>query len=48
MDTLTDSVENSTLLKQDMVFAQLNFCLQNSSFRLLTSERIATDVCKLL
>lgn len=38
MDALTDSAENNTLLKQDTIFAQLNFCLQNGSFRIIKSS----------
>jgi len=37
-DTIADTVENSTFLKQDVVFAQLNFCLQKSIFKLMKSE----------
>ena len=38
MDVLADSAENNTLLKRDMVFAQMNFCLKSGVFRIIMSE----------
>ena len=34
MDMIADSAENDTLLKRDMVFAQLNFILESGIFKL--------------
>ena len=37
LDALSDSAEANTLLKQDLVLLQLNFCLRTGTFQLLTA-----------
>ena len=39
MDVIADSAENNTLLKRDTVFAQMDFCLKNGLFKLVTEEK---------
>ncbi|KAK3583966.1 hypothetical protein CHS0354_033760 [Potamilus streckersoni] len=39
-----DYAEDKSLLKRDMVFAKLNFCLDSGSFKLLGSKESATTI----
>lgn len=39
LDALADSVENSTLLKRDTVFGQLNFTINQGTFNLCNENQ---------